>query len=79
MAQNGRLKLARLLSSLGYNEVIPLPDISTKAKAQEYIGLDMEELEKEKDYFKENIIPKWLEEAKQREEKLEVESVSLNN
>ena len=79
IAQNGRLKLARLLSSLGYNEIVEMPDISTKAKAQEYIGLDVEALEKEKENFKETIIPQWLEEAKQREDKMGVQTVSLND
>jgi nitrite reductase (cytochrome c-552) len=42
--QDARLKLARVLANLGHNEPIPYPDISTKAKAQEYIGLDMKKL-----------------------------------
>ncbi|MCV9385379.1 ammonia-forming cytochrome c nitrite reductase [Reichenbachiella ulvae] len=79
VAEEGRLKLARLLSSLGYNEELPYPDISTKAKAQAIVGLDMEKLEKEKEIFKENIIPQWLEEAKKREDKMEVKkAVSMN-
>lgn len=79
VAEEGRLKLARLLSTLGYNEELPYPDISTKAKAQALVGLDMEKLEKEKEIFKENIIPQWLEEAKKREEKLDVKKVVSMN
>lgn len=65
--QEGRLKLARLLSDLGHNEPIPYPDIATKAKAQKYIGLDMEKLRKEKEHFEKELLPKWLEAAKKRE------------
>ncbi|MGB0836637.1 MAG: ammonia-forming cytochrome c nitrite reductase [Flavobacteriaceae bacterium] len=67
IATDGRVKLARLLATLGYNKEVPVPDISTKEKAQEYIGLDMEKLEAEKAAFKQNLLPKWLEEAKKRE------------
>lgn len=67
IAQDARLKLARLLSDLGHNKPVDMPDISTKSKAQEYIGLDMKKLEHEKDEFKKTVIPKWLEAAKKRE------------
>ncbi len=65
--QEGRLKLARLLADLGHNKPVEMPDISTKEKAQSYIGLDTEKLKQDKDAFKENLVPKWLEEAKARE------------
>lgn len=67
IAQESRIKLARLLASLGNNEPIPYPDISTKAKAQLYIGLNMDELFKEKEVFLRTIVPQWLEEAAERE------------
>jgi nitrite reductase (cytochrome c-552) len=67
IAQEGRLKLARLLSELGHNQEIPYPDIETKTKAQAFVGLDMETLEAEKTEFINNILPEWLEEAKNRE------------
>ncbi len=67
IAQEGRLKLARLLAELGYNKPLEYPDIATKAKAQKFIGLDMDKLRKEKAEFKKNLLPKWLEEAKKRE------------
>ncbi len=73
-AQDARLKLARLLADLGHNEPIPYPDITTKAKAQEYIGLPVEELKAEKKTFLENVVPKWLEAAKEREATYEVEN-----
>lgn len=77
-AQEARVKLARLLTALGFQGELPYPDISTKAKAQKYVGLDIEKLEKEKAIFKENIVPQWLEEAKTRQSKMEVKTVSLN-
>jgi nitrite reductase (cytochrome c-552) len=41
-----------------------LPDISTKAKAQEYIGLNMAALESQKARFMAEVVPAWLEEAR---------------
>lgn len=69
IAQEGRIKLARLLAELGHNAPIDYPDISTKAKAQAYIGLDMEKLNAEKQTFLTNVLPKWMEEAALRESK----------
>jgi nitrite reductase (cytochrome c-552) len=65
--QDARLKLARLLADLGHNKPVEYPDISTKAKAQEYIGLDMATLNQEKQVFIKTVIPQWLEAAKERE------------
>jgi nitrite reductase (cytochrome c-552) len=67
IAQEARIKLARLLASLGFNEEVPYPDISTKAKAQEFIGLDMAKLNAEKQGFLENVVPLWEEKASARE------------
>ncbi|ATA90405.1 ammonia-forming cytochrome c nitrite reductase subunit c552 [Capnocytophaga stomatis] len=43
-----------------------MPDISTKAKAQAIIGLDMEKEEKAKKEFMKTIVPKWIKEAKEK-------------
>jgi len=67
IGQNARLKLSRLLASLGKTNEIPYPDISTKAKAQTFIGLDMEKLNSDKAEFIKNVIPEWLDEAMKRE------------
>jgi nitrite reductase (cytochrome c-552) len=67
LAQEARLKLARLLASLGHNEEIPYPDLSTKQRAQEFIGLNMDQLREEKAEFLETILPKWIEKSKARE------------
>jgi nitrite reductase (cytochrome c-552) len=42
-----------------------MPDISTKAKAQAYIGLDMQAMETKKAAFMETIVPQWLSIAKE--------------
>lgn len=76
IAQESRLKLSRLLSELGWNKPVPFPDISTKEKAQDFIGLPHEKLKKEKEEFKKNLVPKWLKEAKERESKLAVKTKS---
>jgi nitrite reductase (cytochrome c-552) len=66
-AQEARLKLSRVLASLGHNKEVPYPDISTKAKAQAYIGLDMDKLRAEKEKFLEKVVPRWDSVAQQRE------------
>jgi nitrite reductase (cytochrome c-552) len=72
IAQEGRIKLARLFVTLGFNEELPYPDIETKAKAQIFIGMDEPALQKEKDEFIKNLLPKWKEAAAQREANYEV-------
>ncbi len=72
IAQEARVKLARVLASLGHNKPVPYPDIATKAKAQEFIGLPMEELRAEKETFLETVVPQWKQMAQQREEQYEV-------
>ena len=43
---------------------ISMPDISTKAKAQSYIGLDMNKIQADKERWKETVVPAWIESAK---------------
>lgn len=66
-AQEARLKLARIFASKGFNEEVAYPDIATKAKAQKFIGLDIEKLEAEKAEFKKNMLPEWKKKADKRE------------
>ena len=73
IAHHARLKLSRILADLGYNKEVPVPDISTKAKAQEVVGLDMEKLNRQKERFMEQVVPKWEEQAKAREQAYDVE------
>jgi len=76
IAQEGRLKLARLFAELGHNEEVPYPDISTKAKAQEFIGLPAEKLKEEKKLFLEEVVPEWLEKAREREKGYVVQTIN---
>ena len=56
--------IARVAAKHGHTEAIPVPDYSTKAKAQAAIGLDMNTLNANKQKFLQEIEPKWIEEAK---------------
>lgn len=67
IAQEARLKLARILAAKGFNEQVPYPDIETKAKAQEYVGLDMDKLNSEKERFMKEVVPQWIKKAEERE------------
>ncbi|GGE87833.1 ammonia-forming nitrite reductase cytochrome c552 subunit [Shewanella carassii] len=66
-AANARVKLAQLLAKKGIVEPVALPDISTKAKAQAALGMDMKKMVSDKEDFKKNVLPKWDAEAKKRE------------
>lgn len=63
-ALQARLANAKILAKLGFNGDVPMPDISTKAKAQKYIGLDMNAEHQAKDKFMKEIVPQWLQKAK---------------
>ena len=65
-----RVELARLLASLGYNQEVIMPDISTKAKAQEYLGLNYDKLKSEKNTWLNTELKKYLEIARIRESKM---------
>ncbi|MFI3322278.1 MAG: ammonia-forming cytochrome c nitrite reductase [Rikenellaceae bacterium] len=58
-----QLELQKVLFELGVKNV-DMPDLSTKAKAQEYIGLDMKTLIEQKENWKSTTPPAWLDEAK---------------
>ena len=63
-AQQARLQILKVLAKHGFTGDIPMPDVSTKAKAQQYIGLDMPKLEEKNQRFLDEIVPKWIEDAK---------------
>lgn len=63
-AHKARFVLSKVLAQLGYIGDVPMPDISTKEKAQAYIGLDMRQEREAKKQFMETVVPKWLETAK---------------
>lgn len=63
-ASQARLKVAKVLARHGYTADVPMPDISTKAKAQAYIGLDMKQKEADKEKFLNTVVPQWIKKAK---------------
>ena len=63
-AGQARLSIAKVLARHGYNGEVPIPDLSTKEKAQKYIGLDMGKLRQQKKEFLDTIVPKWIETAR---------------
>jgi nitrite reductase (cytochrome c-552) len=63
-AADARTKLVRLLASMGITHEIPVPDISTKAKAQAAVGLNMPQIKAEKEEFLKTMVPQWEEQAR---------------
>ena len=62
-SMQAQLELQKILFSLGISEVT-MPDVSTKAKAQKYINLDMQKLHNEKENWLKTTLPTWIEKAK---------------
>lgn len=65
-ALRARLEISKVVARNGFMGDIPLPDVSTKEKAQRYIGLDPQQLNNNKKKFEETVIPKWIETAKSK-------------
>ena len=63
-ANQARLKVAKVLAAHGFIGDVPMPDISTKGKAQAYIGLDMKQKEGDKEKFLNTVVPEWIKKAK---------------
>jgi nitrite reductase (cytochrome c-552) len=57
-----QLELQKVLFASGIMDV-PMPDISTKEKAQAYIGLDMKTIRERKSKWKETVVPEWIKTA----------------
>jgi nitrite reductase (cytochrome c-552) len=72
LAHEARREIAQVLAELGHIGDLQLADVSTKRKAQEYIGIDIDQLEAEKQRFLDNMVPEWLEEAAERHQRWEV-------
>jgi nitrite reductase (cytochrome c-552) len=66
-AQQARKELALLLVRKGVGYPVKLPDISTKAKAQKAIGLDMDYLNKDKKEFLKTTAVEWDKQAMERQ------------
>ena len=63
-ALQARLSISKVLAKHGYTDDVPMPDISTKDKAQKYIGLDIPAEKAAKERFMNTTVPGWLKEAK---------------
>lgn len=63
-AADARTKLVRLLATKGITQEVKLPDISTKEKAQQAIGLNMQQINAEKQDFLNTVVPQWDEQAR---------------
>ncbi len=64
-AKDAQLECQRVAAQHGWTKDIPVPDFSTKEKAQRYIGLDMEKLKDKKQQFLNKVVPQWIEKARQ--------------
>ena len=64
-AYKARMAIAKVLMRYGYSDDVPLPDISTKQKAQQYIGLDISTEKVAKEKFLKEVVPMWIQEAKE--------------
>lgn len=66
-SEEARRIIGLVITKHGGKYPIHLPDISTKEKAQKFIGLDIEKLRKDKKEFLEKVVKEWDEKAKQRQ------------
>jgi nitrite reductase (cytochrome c-552) len=66
------LLIAKVAAKHGHLGDIPVPDYSTKAKAQMAIGLDMPKLNEKKQKFLNTVVPKWIEDAKAKGKLIEI-------
>ncbi|MBV7315054.1 ammonia-forming cytochrome c nitrite reductase [Shewanella sp. NIFS-20-20] len=64
-AADARIKLAHILAQQGVMTVVELPDLSSKASAQAYLGMNMEQMEQQKAEFLKKIVPLWQQEYQQ--------------
>lgn len=65
-AEAARRFITQVLIRHGASTAVPFPDLSTKSKAQAYIGLDMKKLKAEKAEFLRTVVPAWDRKAEER-------------
>ncbi|MFH1120130.1 MAG: ammonia-forming cytochrome c nitrite reductase [Bacteroidota bacterium] len=65
--QESRILHTEIFVKRGVVIPVELPDISTKEKAQKYVGLEMPELLKKKSEFLTTVVPEWARKAAERE------------
>ncbi len=70
LSEKSRILLASILTKLGVKYPVDMPDISTKAKAQQYIRLDMDKLRSDKKEFLKTVVPEWDKQAAERQSKM---------
>ncbi len=70
-SQEAHAEIVRLLARRGFTDPVPLPDVSTKSKAQRYIGLDLAALQTAKADFLRKTVLTWDAEAEKRQGALE--------
>jgi len=66
-AEEARKEIALVLVKHGMKYPVTLPDVSSKDKAQKYIGLDMKELKSDKEDFLKTTAVEWDRKAKERQ------------
>lgn len=66
------LLLAEILVRRGVKYPVQMPDISTKEKAQQFVGLPMDQIREQKKDFLQNTLPEWLKIAAERESRMGV-------
>ncbi len=69
-SQEGRILLNTVLVAHGVKTPVAMPDLSSREKAQAFIGLDMAALNKSKDEFIKTVLPEWTKKAVEREGKM---------
>ncbi|MBL8008349.1 MAG: ammonia-forming cytochrome c nitrite reductase subunit c552, partial [Ignavibacteria bacterium] len=69
-SEQARILLSEILTKLNVKLPVQYPDISTKEKAQQYIGLDMNKLAADKKVFLETVVPLWDKQAEERHDKM---------
>ncbi len=62
-----QLELQKVLYKLGFTDDLKIPDLSTKAKAQAYIGLNMAELKDKKGQFTKTTVPAWIKSPREKQ------------
>ncbi len=77
-AQEARILLSRLLAQLGHNQPVEMPDFTSKAALQAYIGLDIPKEKANKEKYLEQVVPQWLQEGKGREASAKKVKLSSN-
>lgn len=65
--EEARRQLAILFVKQGWKYPVELPDISTKDKAQKFIGLDISKLKAAKEEFLKTTVKQWDDEARKRQ------------